>query len=57
MRFAIIEAEQRTELWFAARAGRVTGSKADAKLYRKHVASHLAGEWSALKAACAKAQP
>jgi hypothetical protein len=28
MNFTIIEAEQRSEAWFAARAGRVTGSKA-----------------------------
>lgn len=28
MRFTIIEAEQRSEPWFAARAGRATGSKA-----------------------------
>lgn len=31
-RFTIIEAEQRSEMWFAARAGRVTGSKASAVL-------------------------
>jgi putative phage-type endonuclease len=29
MKFTIIEAEQRSEAWFAARAGRLTGSKAD----------------------------
>lgn len=28
-RFTVIEAEQRSEAWFAARAGRATGSKAD----------------------------
>lgn len=31
-RFAIIDAEQRSEMWFAARAGRATGSRADAIL-------------------------
>ncbi len=32
MKFCIVKAEQRSELWFASRAGRVTGSKADAVL-------------------------
>jgi hypothetical protein len=32
MKFTIIDAEQRSEAWHAARAGRVTGSKADCLL-------------------------
>lgn len=31
-RFTIVDCEQRTEMWYAARAGRVTGSKADCVL-------------------------